>query len=171
MASGFPLRVNRIHILSAEALYQVCRFPHRPEVQSKILSERSPMAAKMVGKPYRADSRSDWDDVRVMIMQWCLRVKLAQNYLTFGALLESTSDKPIVEESKKDRFWGAIRDKHAPNILVGANVLGQLLTELRQAHKEQRDGDSLLLVKPLDIPEFRLMGDEIGVIDKRISLM
>ncbi|MBK9605995.1 MAG: hypothetical protein IPO58_06030 [Betaproteobacteria bacterium] len=33
MAGKFPLWVNGIRILTSEALYQACRFPHRPEVQ------------------------------------------------------------------------------------------------------------------------------------------
>ncbi len=37
MATGFPLRVNGVQIRTAEALYQVCRFPHMPEIQEKII--------------------------------------------------------------------------------------------------------------------------------------
>ena len=33
MAPGFTLRVNGIDILTSEALYQACRFPHLPDVQ------------------------------------------------------------------------------------------------------------------------------------------
>jgi predicted NAD-dependent protein-ADP-ribosyltransferase YbiA (DUF1768 family) len=51
-------------LLTSEALYQACRFPHRPDVQRLILDQRSPMLAKNVGKPYRRDSRSDWEEVR-----------------------------------------------------------------------------------------------------------
>ena len=65
------------------------------------------MTAKMVSKPHRKDSRSDWDEVRVQIMRWCLRVKLAQHWETFGELLLSTGERPIVEESSRDPFWGA----------------------------------------------------------------
>src|SRR3954453_12207001 len=87
MAAGFPLEVNGIPIRTSEALYQACRFPHRPEVQRLILDERSPMTAKMRSKPYREDSRPDWDTARVTVMRWCLRVKLAQNWDRFGGLL------------------------------------------------------------------------------------
>jgi ribA/ribD-fused uncharacterized protein len=105
MASGYPLTVNGIHILTSEALYQACRYPHLPDIQEKIIREKSPMAAKMVGKPYRNNSRPDWDETRVKIMSWCIRIKLAQNYTEFGKLLESTLDKYIVEDSHKDDFW------------------------------------------------------------------
>ena len=128
MAAGFPLRVNDIQIRTSEALYQACRFPHLPQVQAEIIAQKSPMTAKMKSKPHRKESRSDWDRVRVKIMRWCLRVKLAQNWESFGKLLLKTGDRPIVEQSKKDSFWGAkpIDDE----ILVGMNVLGRLLMEL-----------------------------------------
>ena len=90
MASGFPLEINGVRVWSSEALYQACRFPHLPKVQEIILRERSPMTAKMMSKPYRKDSRPDWEKINVKVMRWCLRVKLAQNWETFGKLLLST---------------------------------------------------------------------------------
>src|SRR5215208_5832704 len=67
MAAGYPLTVNGVHIRTSEALYQACRFPLRPDVQRLIFEQRSPMTAKMKSKPYRNESRSDWDTVRVAI--------------------------------------------------------------------------------------------------------
>lgn len=167
MASGFPLKVNGIEILTSEALYQACRFPHLPDVQEKIIKEKSPMSAKMVSKPYRSNSRPDWDDTRIKIMRWCLRVKLAQNFFEFGKLLESTFDRPIVEESSKDDFWGAIRDKQDENILKGTNALGRLLMELRQFYNEKRYSYEMFVVEPLNIPNFKLFGKDIETIDER----
>ncbi len=37
MAGGFPLKVNGLRILTSEALYQACRFPHKPDVQRLII--------------------------------------------------------------------------------------------------------------------------------------
>lgn len=161
MAGGFPLRVNGIRIRTSEALYQACRFPHRPEVQALIIEQTSPMTAKMKGKPYRHDSRPDWDHVRVKIMRWCLRVKLAQNWRVFSTLLLETGDRPIVEESRKDPFWGAMVTVNGT--LVGMNVLGRLLMELREAVKAE-ERESLMHVKPLDIPGFLLAGRPIEIV-------
>jgi ribA/ribD-fused uncharacterized protein len=171
MASGFPLRVNNIIIPSSEALYQACRFPNLPDVQSKILNQRSPMTAKMVGKPFREDTRVDWDDVRIKIMRWCLKVKLAQNYLAFGKILESTFDKQIVEDSSKDAFWGALRDKLDNNKLIGVNALGRLLMEIRHFYNEHRFSYNMFVVEPLNIPNFLLLGRPIQVVDERINFI
>ena len=164
MAGGFPLQVNGIPIRTTEALYQACRFPHRPEVQRLIIEQQSPMSAKMKSKPHRADSRPDWEQgkVRVKVMRWCLQVKLAQNWEKFGQLLRETGDWHIVEQSRKDDFWGAkpIDDQ----TLLGANVLGRLLKELRGqllAAAEQEQLETLQRVEPLPIKDFLLYGRQI----------
>jgi ribA/ribD-fused uncharacterized protein len=158
MAPGFPLVVNGVHIPTSEALYQACRFPHMPKVQRLVISQPSPMTAKMKSKPHRKNSRSDWNQVRVGIMRWCLRVKLAQNWQKFSELLLATNNHPIVEESRKDDFWGA---KPLENgMLVGQNVLGRLLMELRE---ELRDlsKEQLRCVRPPEIPDFLLYGEAV----------
>jgi type I restriction enzyme, S subunit len=158
MAPGFPLDVAGVQIRTSEALYQACRFPHHPRVQRLIIDERSPMTAKMKSKPCRSQSRRDWDAIRVDVMRWCLRVKLAQNLDSFGELLLATDEKPIVEESRKDPFWGARPQEDGA--LVGRNVLGRLLMELRE--ELRRQPEAFLEVEPPDIAEFLLFGEPIG---------
>ena len=97
MAGGYPLVVGEHHYFTSEHLYQCFRFPDCLEAQQAIMAPKSPMYAKMVGKPYRGQHcRKDWDNVRVDVMRFCLRVKLAQNRERFGALLLSTGSMQIV---------------------------------------------------------------------------
>jgi len=161
MAGGYPIHVNGVRILTSEALYQVCRFPHLPDVQKMIIGQISPMTAKMRSKPYRKDSRPDWDQVRVRVMRWCLRMKLANNWNTFSELLLRTGERPIVEESRKDDFWGAKVDDDGDS-LIGMNVLGRLLMELREQVKQQ-GREAALDVTPPAIPQFLLLGRPIEV--------
>ncbi|WP_225907427.1 NADAR family protein [Leptolyngbya sp. BL0902] len=163
MAGGYLLNVNGVKILTSEALYQACRFPHLPEVQRQIIAERSPMTAKMRSKPYRDNSRSDWDIVRTKIMRWCLQVKLVQNWEKFSKLLLETGDLPIVEDSRKDSFWGAKPEDE--EILVGANVLGRLLMQLREQMKNEEITPQTI-INPLPISDFLLYGREINSISK-----
>lgn len=160
MAPGYPICLSNFRIRTSEALYQACRFPHLPEVQHMILNESSPMTAKMRSKPFRDQSRPDWDEVRVPIMKWCLRVKLANNWSKFASLLKATGERPIVEESRKDAFWGAKVDQD--NALIGQNVLGRLLMELRE--KIKNDPSSLLEIKPVPIEKFQILSEPIGEI-------
>lgn len=160
MASGFPIYVNSTMIQTSEALYQACRYPHLPDIQREIVAQTSPMTAKMVGKPYRDKSRPDWFIVRTKIMRWCLRVKLAQNYDSFSELLLSTKDLAIVELSRKDDFWGAKISPDSDDILIGQNILGRLLMELREALKVEA-ADTFKSVVPLNIPHFFLFDKQI----------
>lgn len=163
MASGYPLEINGVRIRTTEALYQACRFPHMQEVQREIIGQHSPMTAKMKSKPHRKDSRQDWNEIRHKVMRWCLRVKLAQNYEEFGQLLLATGDQPIVEQSRKDDFWGAKLADSTGDILVGQNVLGRLLMELREKLKADKEG-GLKTVPPLGITDFMLLGKSIEAV-------
>jgi len=167
MAPGFPLRVNGIDIRTSEALYQACRFPYRPDVQQLIIDERSPMAAKMRSKPYRPATREDWNAVRVKVMRWCLRVKLSQNFSTFSTLLLRTGNRDIVERKRTADFWGAKATDDG--LLVGENVLGRLLMELREKLKTS-DSSHWQSVRPLNISDFLLLEKPITTVfsDARI---
>ena len=95
-------------------------------------------------------------------MRWCLRIKLAQNREKFGELLLSTGDQMIVEESKRDDFWGA--KPQADGTLIGKNVLGQLLREVREELRKPMP-ESLKRGEPIRIPDFLLYGKPIEAVD------
>lgn len=151
MASGFPISLGEAVWHTSEALYQACRFPHRPAIQQMLMAERSAMAAKMRSKPYRRDSRPDWDVVRVPIMRWCLRLKFQQHRDSFGAVLLGTAPNAVVERSSRDRYWGAVLDPDG--LLRGGNVLGRLLQEVRDLAAA---GELETWARPPDVPSFDL---------------
>jgi hypothetical protein len=82
-------------------------------------------------------------------------MKLQNNWSRFGAVLERTGLQPIVEESTKDDFWGA-RPKD-DGTLVGMNVLGRLLMELRDHFRAVESGRTDSLRFPV-ISHFLLFG-------------
>jgi ribA/ribD-fused uncharacterized protein len=124
----------------------------------------SPMRAKVAGKPYRKQHcRKDWDDIRVDVMRFCLRVKLAQHRNTFGTLLLSTGKKPIVEESHRTDFWAAKAVAKDASRLEGENNLGILLVALREEFRALKPTDDYV-VAPLSIPSFTLMGKPVSTI-------
>lgn len=157
MAGGYVITINNNKILTSEAIYQACRYPDYPVIQEEILLQRSPMTAKMVSKKYLNHTRNDWNQVRVPIMEWCLRAKLVNNFLTFGELLKSTKDFDIVEESHKDQFWGA---RSINNTFVGVNALGRLLMKLRNDYISYEKYD-LFVLEPLKIKNFYLYSTPI----------
>jgi ribA/ribD-fused uncharacterized protein len=167
MAGGYPLRVNGHVVWTSEALFQVCHFPDHPDIQREILEPRSGMAARMKARKDGRrvmHTRADWFEVSLDVMNWCLRVKRAQNLEPFYWLLESTGEEPIVEQSRRDRFWGAVAD--ADGVLRGQNHLGRMLMRLRDDARSrwQTGRDSLQVVEPLAIPNFKLLGQDIETV-------
>lgn len=158
MAGGYHIVVNGVFIKSSEALYQALKYTNNPEVQMEIINQNSPMTAKMISKKHKEKIRKDWENIRVAVMKWSLRVKLCQNIETFGSLLLETKNLPIVEESNKDTFWGAQRNN---NHFEGANILGRLLMELRELHKSYQFDT----VKPLNLNNFYLNGKNINIVN------
>lgn len=190
MSAGFPLKVNEVDIRTSEALYQVLRFTSYPDIQKKIIDQKSPMQAKMVGKPYRAEfNREDFKKIRVMLMRWCLRVKLLQNWEKFSETLLETDSLLIVERSTKgDDEWGAVvindskptkSNKKIPryvdptkipmDFLVGYNMMGRLSQELRENIKTGIDpmSENFTRLKPLAVEDFLLYGKPIGDIFRK----
>lgn len=166
MASGYPINLGGVKILSSEALYQALRYPDFPEIQQIIIGQKSPMTAKMISKKYRENCRTDWDKVRLIIMRWCIRVKLVQNWEKFGSLLLSTNSKTIVEVSHKDYYWGAVPSD--VNLLIGTNALGRLLMELRDELPKFIDSNEL---NSLNIENFSLYGKKIMPVQFQINTM
>ncbi len=168
MAPGFELDVNGIIIPTSEALYQSCRFPHLPDVQRIIVEQKSPWCAKRKSRIFLKESRPDWTSVRVEIMEWVQRVKLARHFETLGELLLSTGNSPIVEESVCDGFWGTTRV--GSDALVGANVLGRILTKLRTEVVEQSFDRFKYVQPPVAVADFTLYGVLVGtVLNERTS--
>lgn len=153
MSNDCAVRVNGILIKNTEALYQAARFTEYPEIQMEILKGHSGMASKMTSKKYRkTHTRSDWREIREDVMRYCLELKLYQNYKTISSMLEETGDRPIVEKSHRDTFWGAIEKD---NVLQGENVLGKLWMDIR------KDPSRFYTRPSHNIPSFKLNGEDV----------
>jgi predicted NAD-dependent protein-ADP-ribosyltransferase YbiA (DUF1768 family) len=145
--------------------------PH--ELTGKEKARVITAVTSIVGHTPRRDGRSgfhsrpDWQKIRVEVMRWVIRVRLAQHYRDFFVrLLDWTESRPIVERSRKDQFWGAVLGEDG--VLRGGNQLGRLLVELRDEARalsaEGREAE-LLRVAPPAIENFLLLGQPIGVVE------
>lgn len=162
MAGGFPLEIAGVSIRSTEAYYQAIRWAHRPDIQHLILEERSPIIAKRTAYRFLTDARADWDHIKVRVMRFALRAKLAFHREAIQAVLADTDGRAIVEKSQRDTFWGCTPS--TDGTLRGRNVLGRLWMELRaeldiDPHR-YRDG-----VPDPGIPRDCILGREIQSID------
>ena len=148
MAGGFPIILKSGRWHSSEQLYQASKYSpdiecipqsakttrgRIPNVRERIFNSTNPRGSKMTQKCAVKNDlvRKDWDDkheIRIHSMLWVLELKLYNHPRAFGQVLLNSGDKAIVEKSNKDSFWGCKEHNHE---LLGCNVLGKLLTILR----------------------------------------
>ena len=144
---------------NSEALYQACKFPHRPDIQRRIRSESNPFLAKRFARKHAKDVRKDWLEISISVMLWCIDMKLASNWKSFGKVLEETGNKRIVEDSAFDDFWGAVPEDG--DCLVGVNMLGQVIEGVRVGYHSEKD-EPLYFVRPPSIENgLLLFGEEV----------
>jgi ribA/ribD-fused uncharacterized protein len=162
MATGFPIKVMGREFLSSEALYQACKYPRAPNIQEEIRLAATPKAAKLVSRRYDHLVRNDWLKIRSKVMRWVLRIKGSQYKKEMLFPLIQTGAKDVVEKSTRDGYWGAIQ---IDDELVGMNVLGRLLMELRD---EARNSTiNLMEVDPPLIEDFRIFDNTVGISPSR----
>ena len=113
---------------TSEHLYQAAKFRGSPTVQARIASASSARDAATMGRDTANKPDADWNARRIDAMRWVIRMKREANPELVNAALQKTGDRPIVEYSRHDSFWGAQRQGDS---LVGQNVLGRLWMELR----------------------------------------
>ena len=130
-----PIAARPWRFLTSEALYQAAKFPARPDVQRRIAEAPAAKTAAAIGRAPGLGIDSDWNAQRVDVMRWVLRMKREANAAEIDAVLAATGDRPIVEVSSRDPWWGA---RPVAGRYEGRNVLGRLWMELRQ---QLRDGD------------------------------
>jgi len=168
MATGYPITLYGVQCPTSENLFQALKYPDSPEIQSEILGDQNPMSAKMEARKlvHRQKIRPDWEEIKLAVMDYCLRAKLKCSFQRFGGLLLSTGDADIVEiSSKNDSFWGCIPQG---DLLVGHNHLGIQLTNLREELiDDENNFHTAKLAPPVGV-ELRLMGRVLGTLDFRI---
>ena len=128
-----PIAAGPCIFSTSEALYQACKFPARPDIQLRIANAPTPKEAAAIGRTSGLGIDPGWNARRVDVMRWVLRMKREANPAQIDAVLAATGQRPIVEFSTRDPWWGArpVADRYE-----GRNVLGRLWMELRQQLRE-----------------------------------
>ena len=124
-----PLAAGPWTFVTSESVYQAGKFGAR-----RMSSGASPKRRRRGRRPPSdvrrvSASTPGWNTQRVDVMRWVLRMKREANTAEIDAVLAATGDRPVVEISTRDPWWGArsVADRYE-----GRNVLGRLWMELRQ---------------------------------------
>ena len=117
-----------LRYLSAECAFQAqkCINPDDRDIFTRV----GPSKGKYLGR--RVTLRSDWENVKLQIMENIVRAKFTQNE-NLRVLLINTGDKELVEGNTwNDKFWGV-----DANTGVGENHLGKILMKVRKELQQQ----------------------------------
>ncbi len=121
--------------------YYQCQKGHDPAYKAAIRKSISPGRAKRLAasphlprkasgqswfRKHRQEPRIDWAEVKLDIMRRADRAKYCQNP-DLRALLDTTGEAEIVEDTRYDSFWGIGPDGE------GENWAGRILMEVRAA--------------------------------------
>ena len=117
---------------TSEHLYQAAKFAVSPNIQARIAAAPSARDAARIGRNRDLPVTPCWPRHRVNVMRWVIRRKLETVPDLLHPILERTADRPIVEVSRRDPFWGAapVETPDGP-AFRGSNALGRLWMELR----------------------------------------
>lgn len=127
-----PLVVDGVTLKNSEQLFQLMKFKDEEPVKA-VYQATGSLRIKYAAKKWETTHRrSDWGEMIVDVMKFCLTLKYQQSE-AFRSTLLRTKGLFIVEDqttSKKKTAdtWGA---KLVGNEYVGPNLLGRLLMELR----------------------------------------
>ena len=159
-AFGYPLTVNGMEFQSPEGLYQALKFPDLPEVQKDIASRMSGAKARRASYQQGGFQADWWERIRLPAMMYTEAVRLQQHPEVFARALAVTEDLDIVAVSHSDPFWGARPESEDGGLLRGANLLGNILTRLREV-LERHHGNAALAAAAFleDVPLTGLLID------------
>lgn len=122
--SPHPFRLKGRTWPSTEHYFQAQKFPDT-EHGEEIRLVKSPMIAARMGRSSARPLLHDWEQVKEDIMREALHAKFTQHE-ALKTLLLGTGDRPLIEHTRNDRYWGDGGDG------TGRNRLGALLMELRE---------------------------------------
>lgn len=109
---------------TVEHIFQAMKTQDLDE-QVWVLSSPSPGSAKRRGR--KVTLRNDWEDIKINVMEQCLRHKFAEPILQ--KMLLSTGNQDLIEGNGwGDTFWGVCNGE-------GRNELGKLLMKLREEYR------------------------------------
>jgi ribA/ribD-fused uncharacterized protein len=124
-----PFQYGQLTFKSVENFYQAMKSMNF-NVRS-LISEKDPKPSKSwMGEKIRKENKNrrvDWDDIKIDVMEFGLRIKF--NQIKFREKLIATGTEELVEGNYwNDVFWGVdLKDKEKP----GQNQLGRLLMKIR----------------------------------------
>lgn len=125
--SPHPIELQGSYWSTVEHYYQAQKFVGTADavVIPEIHAAPTPEEAAAMGRDRTRIIRSDWEQVKIQVMHTAVLKKFL-THADIQAILISTGDRLIVENSPTDCYWGCGQDN------TGQNHLGRILMSVRQ---------------------------------------
>jgi ribA/ribD-fused uncharacterized protein len=121
-----PIRLRGIKYPTVENFYQAMKADKSEVEIHQRVAGMNPFEAKQYGKIIKL--RPDWEEVKIGVMEYALRIKFASGNTWYRKLMKTSSE--IVEwNTWHDKFWGRCTCNKCRG--EGENHLGRLLMQLR----------------------------------------
>lgn len=133
--SPHSICVNGQEWRTVEHYYQAQKFVGSADERliAMIRAVPTPQAAAAIGRHPNHRLRSDWEQVKIAIMHEAVKIKFI-THADIQTILLATGDRPIVEDSPTDYYWGCGCDK------TGQNHLGKILMSVRSEISQRLAG-------------------------------
>lgn len=118
---------------TSEHYFQAQKFSGTP-YEEQIRLAKKPMEAAVMGRDRNFPLRKDWELVKDDVMRKAVLQKF-KSHEDIRAILLSTGDQLIVENTPIDHYWGCGKDGK------GKNRLGQILMEVREVLRKEELGN------------------------------
>ncbi len=125
--SPHPIQLDGLDWQTVEHYYQSQKFvsTHKENLISVIRAVPTPEAAALIGRDCNNKLRTDWESVKMQIMEKAVLTKFI-SYPDLQEILLNTAEVLIIEDSPTDYYWGCGESK------TGQNQLGKILMKIRQ---------------------------------------
>ena len=125
--SPHPVQCQGLHWDTVEHFYQAQKFVTTPDaaIIPIIRAAPTPESAAALGRDPKYSPRHDWERVKQAVM-WEGVLQKFMTHPKIAAILLSTGNAEIIEDSPVDYYWGCGVDG------TGYNHLGKLLMKVRQ---------------------------------------
>jgi ribA/ribD-fused uncharacterized protein len=129
--SAYPFELDGAEWPTVEHYYQGMKF-EQETLREQIRRADTPAQAQAVAKRQNRQIRADWKVMRVTVMLRGLYIR-CRTYSALAERLLASADRPIVETSQYDYFWGCGRD------FRGENAFGKALMLVRERLIQERE--------------------------------
>lgn len=119
----FPIKVDNKIWGTSEHYYQAHKYD-QSKFQEYVRQATTPEEAAVRGRNKEIPKRNNWKQVKDQIMYKALVAKYTQ-HKPLKELLLSTGEAPIIEHTKRDKYWGDAGNG------TGQNKLGKMLVDIR----------------------------------------